>query len=447
MHPGPTLRLSASFSSYYRIAQASKAARRAGTARTTTVARLAPLSATYLRTTLHLPGPFWSVRYFYLPFLVSLALLVGCHEAPRSPQLASPPPQTPAAHPPPDDPLPDWVPPAPPTPAQRGYHRYIGMVKGRRVVVELVVEPAYPTAPYFDCKGTYYYLDSGKLHTLDAEGLWEPAQPLELLAEDGHWCFTQTLGPTLSGTSPGANGQPLGTIALVENYADAAHYELLTEELREELGSRYNGEHDTSSVTLSYLHLLGRDTLRPALARLQCPRPAQRLRDRHRVLVAHSDSDSGEEPLYVWLQEDLTVTLNEAGLLAYNREQDVAYGGSIHGYLTHQNYLIDLRTGRPLRLVSQLRPGGLRRLRRLLTQHARRDTAAHVLADFLQGSLLRLPPEDFSLQPAGCDAYYGPGGSHDGNASSFEETISWAELRPLLRPQSPLWRLLRARGY
>ncbi|MFD2717125.1 hypothetical protein ACFST9_00260 [Hymenobacter monticola] len=385
--------------------------------------------------------------YYCLPYLVSLAFLAGCHEAPRSAQRPSQPPQPPAATPPAGTPLPATVSPPAPTPAQQGHHRYVGTVKGRRVLVSLDVEPDYPNAQYFHCEGTYYYLNSGQLHALRAEGVWQPTQPLEILTDDGgHWCFTQALGPTLSGVCTSGSGQPLGAISLHESYARAAQYEILTETIHEGRGVRVNGDPDTSSFTRSYLHLLGRDTLRPALARLQCPGPAQRLRGRRKALAAHEGPFTEEGPLVVWLEEDLTVTLNEADLLAYCVEQGVAYGGSGRGYLSHRNYLVDLRTGRPLQLVSQLRPGGLLQLRRLLTLHARRDTAAHLLADYLQGPLLRLPPEGFILQPAGCDAYYGAEDSHDGSSSSFQETISWAELRPLLRPQSPLWRVLQARG-
>ncbi|MGI4734605.1 MAG: hypothetical protein ACRYG7_05610 [Janthinobacterium lividum] len=313
-------------------------------------------------------------------------------------------------------------------------------------MVELSVDLAYPTAQYFDCEGTYYYLDSGQPHVLRTADLWQPTQPLELLAEGVPWCFTQALGPTLSGSCTTRHGQPLGVVSLHESYARAAHYELLTETLHEGVGTRLTGGQDTSSITRSYLHLLGRDTLRPALARLQCPAPTQRLRGRRQVLAANFTPSGEDTPLVVWLQEDRFVTLNEADLLAYYVEENATYGGVGRGHLSHQNYLVDLRTGQPLRLVKQLRPGGLLQLRRLLTQHAQRDTTAHVLDDYLQGPLLRLPPEDFLLQPAGCNAYYGAKGSHDGSYSSFQETISWAELRPLLRPQSPLWRLLQARG-
>lgn len=408
------------------------------------------LHHTSLRAHARITGSFQHLRCCYLAYLVSLAFLVGCDETPRSAQRPSPPLQPPAATqsaPPVGASLPAVVPPPAPTPAQRGHHRYVGTVKGRRVLVELHVEPDYPTAPHFHCEGTYYYLDSGQPHALRAEGLWQPTQPLELQADGAYWCLTQALGPTLSGSCISLSGQPLGAVSLHESYAGAAHYEVLTETLHEGLGARVNGEQDTSSFTRSYLHLLGRYTLRPALARLQCPAPAQRLRGRRKALAAHAGPLFTEEvPLVVWLEEDLTVTLNEADLLAYYVEQGVAYGGSGRGYLSLRNYLVDLRTGRRLQLVSQLRPGGLLQLRRLLTHHAKRDTAAHLLADYLQGPLLRLPPEGFILQPAGCDAYYGYEDSHEGNSPSFQETISWAELRPLLRPQSPLWRLIRARG-
>lgn len=378
--------------------------------------------------------------YQMLGCLLGLMWLAGCREAPRVAQLPRQPPAH-AATPPPA-PLPGWSPPVP-TLAQQGHHRYEGTLAGRPVLLELTVQQFYPGADFFDGNGTYYYLNSGTAHILQVDSRWE--QPLELSGENGqYWCATQPLGPTLSGTCITGSGQLLGAFRLRERYTHAAHYELLVETLAERPGTGLTTLADTSSITLAYLHLLGRDTLRPALARLQCPVPARRLRAR-RALAAQLVPTPND--LRVWLQESIDVTLNEADLLAYYSQRDEAYGGSGHGYLTQRNYLLDLRTGRPLHLASELRPGGQRRLRQLLTRHAQRDTTAHDLRDYLQNALLRLPAEDFSLQPAGCDAYYGSEGSHDGNSSSIQETVSWAELRPLLRPHSPLWRLLRARGF
>ena len=246
----------------------------------------------------------------------------------------------------------------------------------------------------------------------------------------------------LSGTCYSTRGHRLGSFDLRENYAGAVPYELLKEESHDWTGRDRDGHPDISSLTFTYLHLLGPDTLRPALARWQCPTPARR----RRALAARYTPTHTDPTL--WLQKSLAVTLNEAGLLAYYTMQDLALRTTTHGWVTVRNYLLDLRTGQPLHLASQLRPGAQLRLRRLLTHHARHDTAAHVLDDFVQGKskLLPLPPEDFLLYPHGCTAYYGSEGSHDGNSSSFEETISWAELRPLLRPGSPLLRLVRARG-
>lgn len=333
-----------------------------------------------------------------------------------------------------------------------GYHRYRGTVLGRPAILEIntrwVANPGY-----FDCESAYYYLNSGVSHPLQVvssqqeRGHRTTRPPLELTTDDQRWRATQPLGPVLTGTCFSDRGRRLGSFSLRENYAGAVRYELLEEESHEQPGVDREGRPDKSSLTFTYLHLLGPDNLRPALARWQCPTPARRRRAR-RALAAWFTPTRADPTL--WLDKSLTITLNEAGLLAYYTLQDRALRTTTHGWVTVQNYLLDLRTGQPLHLASQLRPGAQLPLRRLLTHHARRDTAAHVLGDFLHGKgksqLLPLPPEDFLLYPHGCTAYYGPGGSHDGNASSFEETISWAELRPLLRPGSPLLRLVRARG-
>ena len=379
-------------------------------------------------------------RYLLPGWLVSLGLLAGYYTAVR----AAPAPRQIRAQAPKISPR--------PVPKYLGYHRYRGTVLGRPAILELTTKwEANPG--YYYCEGAYYYLNSGVshpqliyvFHARQGRGQRAAELPLKLTADDLVWRATQQLGPVLSGTCYSTRGRRLGSFSLRENYAGAVPYELLKEESHDWPGRDRDGHPDTSSLTFTYLHLLGPDTLRPALARWQCPTPAQRRRAR-RALAAWYTPTRTDPTL--WLDKSLTVTLNEADLLAYYTTQDRALRITTHGWVTVRNYLLDLRTGQPLHLASQLRPGAQLPLRRLLTHHAQRDTAAHVLDDFVQGKskLLPLPPEDFLLYPHGCTAYYGPEGSHDGNASSFEETISWAELRPLLRPDSPLLRLVRARG-
>jgi hypothetical protein len=201
------------------------------------------------------------------------------------------------------------------------------------------------------------------------------------------------------------------------------------------------GEPDTASVTLQYVHLLGRDTLRPALAQLQCPTPAQRQRAQYRLAAELTPTPDGFAAVY---QETKWVTLNEADLLSYHVSLEESVTKKRHGEHTGEQVLLDLRTGRELDLLAQLRPGGLLALQRLLGHRALRDTAA-AARQWLDKGLLEEPEEGFIVTPAGWEAAYNTA-VEDEPFSAYSAVASWADLQPLLRADSPLQRLLKARG-
>ena len=60
------------------------------------------------------------------------------------------------------------------------------------------------------------------------------------------------------------------------------------------------------------------------------------------------------------------------------------------------------------------------------------------------GKRLALPNEGFELTPTGWTASYGE--RNPENNFGYARKLSWADIRPLLRPTSPLQRLLRVRG-
>lgn len=324
-------------------------------------------------------------------------------------------------------------------PRYLGYRRYQGVVNGRPVLVELTPKwVAYPG--YLSCESAFYYLDSGVSLPLELGYGWTTGQPLEFTAEGQQlWCATQGLGPLLSGTCFTRSGQPLGSFALRESYAGAVRYEILQEQAPGRVGINNFGEPDTAGVTLEYLHLLGRDTLR--LARLQCPRPARRQRAQ-RQLAAQLTPTS--EDLAVVYQESKWVTLNEAGIVSYKASLEESVVGKRHGEHSGRQVLLDLRTGRELDLLAQLRPGGLEALQRLLGQQALRDTAASARY-WLRDGLMEEPEQDFTLTPAGWEAHYNTA-IEDVPFSAYSVSASWAELQPLLRVDSPLQRIVKARG-
>ena len=398
------------------------------------------------------------VRAFFLRSLLGLGLLAGCHEAPSSVH-APPPTATPPALPaPPSPPLAepelsrqiareiiaegfDAKPLPASAPKFLGYRRYEGTINGRPVVVELLPTwVAYPGD--FMCESSYYYLASGEASSLQVAYGWTTGQPLEFTTDDQQrWCATQGLGPTLSGTCLTRSGQPLGSFAWHESYAGAVRYEILEEVAPGRVGLDAFGEPDTAGVTLHYLHLLGPDTLRPALARLQCPRPAQRQRAQRQLAAELTPAPDDFAAVY---QESKWVTLNEAELLSYHASLEESVMKKRHGEHSGQQVLLDLRAGREVDLLAQLRPGGLLALRRLLARQALRDTAA-AARQWLDKGLMEEPEEGFVLTPAGWEAHYNTA-IEDLPFSAYSVAASWAELQPLLRADSQLQRIIRARG-
>jgi hypothetical protein len=246
----------------------------------------------------------------------------------------------------------------PPTAAQRGYLRYRGTLGGRPVQLELNVLPT--TSPYLyavgsaDIDGLFRYLDSGEVIESLMQG-FAASRPLEIerWTDESHkgreavLCTDQPVGPLLTGTYR-LEGH-LVPFRVREDYSDCLRYEILNE-------TTGAAEPESTFVSRSYVHLLGADTLQPAHARLQCLPPVRR--QRARAVLAKRLAARQQCNQY------LELSLNQADLFAYNLEERLEYTGS-SGYETStRQFLYDLRTGRELRLLGQLRPGGYSRGRR-----------------------------------------------------------------------------------
>jgi hypothetical protein len=245
-------------------------------------------------------------------------------------------------------------------------------------------------------------------------------------------CTDQPVGPLLTGTY--ALGRWLVPFRVQEDYSDCLRYEVLHEETAG-FPERHGEDTLRASVGWDYLHLLGADTLRPARARMQCPRPAQRARARKALARQLGPGMHG--------RRFMDIQVNEANLLAYTVENREEYDGSRYYESRVRQILCDLHTGRELRLFDQLRPGGRRRLLRLLHQQAMTDTARTRNRDFWRkNGILPLPDRGFTVTTAGLEAYYAEHESEP-DMHGYSQTIAWATLRPLLRPYSPLHRLLR----
>lgn len=215
-----------------------------------------------------------------------------------------------------------------------GYHRYRGTVGGQPVTVELTIGPDPGKPAALVCRGSYYYErhPAGKL-LLQSPLAWRPHLALALAETEadtthrptGRWLATQPAGPVLSGTwrSPADQALPF---SLREDYTDgqghlmAAKYELAEaaakvpcrpEHTEDETAAQYRKRIATTDHGYSqlFLHLLGPDTLRPALLGLQCPTPLAR-RQLARA-AAHKDDGCN---MY---STSLGVDYNDYGLLAW----------------------------------------------------------------------------------------------------------------------------------
>jgi len=369
--------------------------------------------------------------------------------------------------------------PLAPGPPYTGYHRYQGTVGGQPVTMMLTIGPDQYDSTKTVCAGTYYYGTArrGLLNLINAN-TYQPRQPLELDESDdrkvtGTWRATQPAGPLLAGTWTSPTGQQL-PFALRETYQDAqgrqlaVRYEIVEETTfgpmcqpdredaadgapadeadsaaADEEPSEYEQQQRRpSELYRDYLHLLGPDTLRPALRALQCPVPQKR-RKADRAYAA-GDGSCGEN------SESIAVTFNDFGLLSVSEPSYVYSYGAAHFNHSAGSRILDLRTGGYVGLEDLLRPGAEAKLRRLLTRHLLRDPHtegdATVREDAyaLDGELVPLPG-GVALSYTGLECLYG---ESDLSASLgyVSLDVPWAELLPLLRSDSPVARMLRERG-
>lgn len=398
------------------------------------------------------------------------ALLAGCHSTTENQATASAP--TKAALVTRAAPPPAAASPAPAVPATTGTYRYRGTVGTQPVTVELTVSlpPLTRTqgahAPDFlMCTGSYHYdRHPAGLLLLRGPTPFRPGQPLLLTEADsthprqptGHWQATQPFGPVLTGTWRGPAGQPL-PFRLHEDYTDgqghliAVKYEVLQEgDEAPALAEREPGETKaafrarteklTCSSSRDYLHLLSPDTLRSALRRLQCPPPARR-----RQQLREDLDYPGVE-----LRNELTVAYNDYGLLSLTSFYEGFYEGAPHPEHGAGASTYDLRTGRALTIAELIRPGTDTTLSRLITRHLESDE--QISADDLmststiEGGFAKLPEQGLGVVEQGLTFTYTGSEILDIVHPPVTMLVPWAELLPLLRLDSPVARMLRARG-
>ncbi|MFD1875455.1 hypothetical protein [Hymenobacter bucti] len=334
-----------------------------------------------------------------------------------------------------------------------GYHRYRGTVGTQPVILELLVDASQNFGSKgLRCEGKYFYeRRTGGDLVLKAPAPYRPGQPLHLLEDPtGTWQATQPLGPVLSGTWTSRAGRRL-PFALREDYQDAVRYETLTHAARGPACSpeyrEYAAWRPFAELTQEFLHLLGPDTLRPALRRLQCPPPARR---RARTRAAARQLDCADAA------RSIGQSFNAYGLLAIKEGEYVnEYNGS-RPHAEDRARLYDLRAGRWLTLAELLRPeaDSLRLLEQLVSRHLVNNQDTNLEAqgrpDFYwqpgDSTIVALPRSGVGFTSQGLVLLYEPGEVSYGPAGPVEVYLSYPELLPLLRPASPVARMLRERG-
>jgi len=388
------------------------------------------------------------MRVVALAGLIGVVGLASCQTDTSSRQ------ETQGAGPPPVQAAPLPAVPVAPAAPYLGYHRYRGTVGQLPVLLELTVDSTTDFQQKgLRCEGSYFYerLTGGTL-ALKMAGPYQPSQPLRLVeGPTGTWQAGQPLGPVLTGTWTSRTGRRL-PFMLREDYQGAVRYEMLATTARghacppdPEMPTQYAAWQPFAALTHRYLHLLGPDTLRPALRRLQCPVPARR-----RALVrAEARTDAHD---CTQVEESVQVWLNAYGLLSVSEGEYVnEYNGS-RPHAESRQVLYDLRTGRPLTLAEVLRPGADTLLERLAAYHLRHDETnmvdippCHTL-DGVDSVAIRLPQSGVIFDCQGVLLSYNLGEMVPWACGGSELSIPYTELVPLLRPDSPVARMLCERG-
>lgn len=197
-----------------------------------------------------------------------------------------------------------------------------------------------------------------------------------------------------------------------------------------------------ASFDRQYLRLLGSAAMQPALRYLQCPPPRQR----HAALQA-ALKEAGD---CVSNTDGMSVTYNDYGLLVLLDYGEEYYQGTPHANHRVDITTYDLRTGEALTLADLLKPGTEHALRQLVTRELRHEMeldASEVLSQADGDSTTtELPRAGVGLSAEGLIFQYTDyelGGYAYGQP---RVTIPWVDLLPLLRPTSPVARMLRERG-
>lgn len=397
-------------------------------------------------------------------------LLAGCNSRPAPPSAAPPSKPTaaqvaatsasvaPPAPPPLAEPalLPGKLKAEPADPPYRmlagetmRYYRYAGRLGAQPVVVELLTSPKkYDLAPALS--GSYYTPRHGTTSRLSFN-VFDPHQRLRFAAypaDDSteHWQAQQPLGPRLTGTVTAAD-KPRRRFVLQADYREAVPLVIRTATMHgkpvtAEFGDRGEPGQFTGSYRHQYIQLLGSAAQRPELQRSFPSRPAQ-VRARLRQEFRAGEADFAD------IDEHINLQLNDYGILSYAKYISDFGVGAAHPQHVFESWSYDLHTGRRITLASFVKPGSTAALRRLALRHIDPDYLAGLQSNYEDSHAGAEHikyidwASEFGLTPEGL-VVTSEIGSHAMGPVTI--TIPYAELRPLLRPRTPLNRALVARG-
>jgi hypothetical protein len=315
-------------------------------------------------------------------------------------------------------------------------HRYVGTLGGRAIVVQL-------SAGANSARGSWYYRTGQQAHErllafrgrrggqLVLDEAITTTTPTNTAAAE--WRLSWPLGRVLTGERRAVRGAGRQAVQLRASYTQAVPYQLLGLTAQ---GSRCEALPGRSQPYYSaeFVRLPSADSLRLDL--WQAPPPAAR-RDSLRHWLGRESCQQ--------TSQHINVRLNDYDLFSYNVFTEAYYYGT-HPEHDQQGFIVDLRTGNEWLVEELLRPGTEAALLKLLAHHLRHDYPEMSQGDHRDWKTVPPYPDSFTLTPSGLCAGYG---DYDlvGYASfTANTTIPYRELRPLVRPGTPLARLLRARG-
>ena len=337
--------------------------------------------------------------------------------------------------------------------------RYVGMVGGEPVTVLL-----WGQRPD-SLSGSFYYHRAGVDYLLQpAAGSqrgrpWLTVRPQDQLDGNvGQWRLQNRPGAAVIGTWRGG-GRPQA-IVLREDYAGAVRLTIETTRLTggwtDAWERSYEGCPNAPVISHEFLHLPRPAGVLKALRPLLSPNRAAR---RHAIQLSRSASAR--------VAVGLIVRLNDFGLLSYETTTEY-YHFSIGRtyYECVGSPLIDLVGGQTWPLARLLQPSYGLPLRRLAARHLLRDAkfqdvewkwqqlpapptardTAYSGESWRQRDLAPRP-DSWVLTGAGLELTYSYESLGGLNAAGDDTVlIPYAELRPLVRPGTPLARMLAARG-